>query len=481
MSPRSERSSRTDSRSRVVIGISSGRDAGAEALRKFRVSRIENVEANVKKPQSPDYEIPEDFDLADHARARESWELGDDAPEEMVVEIRGDSGAAVSVRSLGAEVAGAPARRRFQVRRVDSFARWLMSFAGEVMPVSPPRLCEQYRTVVASTLAMYDDGETAMSIDAGERLRRVLQVMPLIVDRDNVSVDEVQSRAGVDALTLLDDLRVLTEREDEPGGFVEAVSILFDANSVSVRSPHFGRPTRITLPELCALELGFAMSSAASTADERAVIDRARARIRGAIVALPESATRDDLWYASGPAVRNEQILVTLREARRAKAQGAHCVSPGRRERIDRAGGASVCGAARARFVVSRRPLRAQRRHSILPSRSRRIRRVARRCVRGAGRLSISSRCSPPNASSSSASAERLVVRYSARIARWISEREEGELAADGSFVVSHPLADDAWAVRHVLQYGPEAEVLEPARVRERLATTLRAMMRDME
>jgi len=42
--------------------------------------------------------------------------------------------------------------------------------------------------------------------------------------------------------------------------------------------------------------------------------------------------------------------------------------------------------------------------------------------------------------------------------------------------VVRHPLADDAWAVRHVLQYGPEAEVLEPARIRERIVATLNAM-----
>jgi predicted DNA-binding transcriptional regulator YafY len=59
-----------------------------------------------------------------------------------------------------------------------------------------------------------------------------------------------------------------------------------------------------------------------------------------------------------------------------------------------------------------------------------------------------------------------MKVRYSPRIAQWIAEREEGETANDGSFVVDHPLADHDWAVRHVLQYGPEAEVLEPESVR---------------
>jgi proteasome accessory factor B len=136
-----------------------GRDVAADGLRKFRVSRMQRVVANAKKPQSADFEIPPDFNLAEYAVASRPWELGEDAPEEMVVEIRGDTGAALSLRTFGergAEVIGAPARRRFQVRRIDSFVRWLMSFAGDVVPVSPPRLCEQYRNSIATTLAAYD-------------------------------------------------------------------------------------------------------------------------------------------------------------------------------------------------------------------------------------------------------------------------------------------------------------------------------------
>ena len=141
-----------------------------------------------------------------------------------------------------------------------------------------------------------------MTTDARERLERVLRALPLIIQRESVPIGEMEAAAGVDALTLLDDLRVLTERDDEPGGFVEAVSILFDADSVSVRSPHFARPTRITLPELCALELGLAILGASSVGAERDTVERARTRVRAAIVAMPESAAREDLWYASGPA-----------------------------------------------------------------------------------------------------------------------------------------------------------------------------------
>ena len=70
--------------------------------------------------------------------------------------------------------------------------------------------------------------------------------------------------------------------------------------------------------------------------------------------------------------------------------------------------------------------------------------------------------------------AEPMTVRYSPRIARWIAEREEKPLDTDGSLTLEHPVADVQWAVRHVLQYGRDAEVLAPERVRtavrERLA-----------
>jgi predicted DNA-binding transcriptional regulator YafY len=57
-------------------------------------------------------------------------------------------------------------------------------------------------------------------------------------------------------------------------------------------------------------------------------------------------------------------------------------------------------------------------------------------------------------------------VRYSPRIARWIAEKEAGVAESDGSLTVTYQVADPHWIVREVLQYGPEAEVLEPEEVR---------------
>jgi proteasome accessory factor C len=318
-----------------------------------------------------------------------------------------------------------------------------------------------------------------MTADAGDRLQRVFRVMPLIVDRDDVPVAEVTSLAGVDAQTLLDDLRVLTERDDEPGGFIEAVSILFDGRSVSVRSPHFGRPTRITLPELCAIELGLAVEAGRVGPGQRETIERARSRVRGAIVAMPESAARDDLWFASGPHVSDEQLLTTLREgaARNVKVHIRYRRG-GSMETTERVVHPyAVLPVRGSWFLVAH----CERSNDV---RFFRVDRVQAAALLGdhfetnrafdLDAVRLAERIMSPTP-------ERLVVRYSARIARWIEEHEAGESDADGTLTVSHPLADDAWAVHHVLQYGPEAEVVSPPRIRERLAATLRQMIRAVE
>ena len=73
-----------------------------------------------------------------------------------------------------------------------------------------------------------------------------------------------------------------------------------------------------------------------------------------------------------------------------------------------------------------------------------------------------------------SGTARHMTVRYSPRIARWVAEREQVPLDADGSLTLEHPVADDSWAERHVLQYGPDAEVLAPDAMRALVAERLR-------
>jgi proteasome accessory factor B len=131
------------------------RDVEKDALRNFRVSRIADVRVNKARASTADYEIPDGFVLREHARSRQAWELGDGDAFEAVVEFRGTTGAVVAAAALGRADASSPALRRFDVRRADSFARWLFSFAGDAVPVAPASLVAEFASLVERTRAIY--------------------------------------------------------------------------------------------------------------------------------------------------------------------------------------------------------------------------------------------------------------------------------------------------------------------------------------
>ena len=131
------------------------RDVTAGQVKNFRVNRITEAKMNSAKAGTPDYAIPADFRLRGHAQSRQAWELGDGDATTAVVEVRGESGAALAAAQLGDVVAGQPKRRQFSVRRPDVFARWCLSFAGEIAPVSPPEIVVEFRRQLDATRALY--------------------------------------------------------------------------------------------------------------------------------------------------------------------------------------------------------------------------------------------------------------------------------------------------------------------------------------
>ncbi len=130
-----------------------GRIAGETTVKNYRVNRITELSVNAERPLANDYSIPPDFDLRAHARSRRAWELGSGDAMQAVVRFNAGSGAAAAALRLGEEVEGAPQSRRFRVRRTDAFARWLLSFGGDLVPVSPRALVDEYRGLVRETLA----------------------------------------------------------------------------------------------------------------------------------------------------------------------------------------------------------------------------------------------------------------------------------------------------------------------------------------
>ena len=313
---------------------------------------------------------------------------------------------------------------------------------------------------------------------AADQLRRVLHLIPMLADDHDHPIDEVAAAIGIGRSALLKDLESLATRFDDPGGFVEGVRIFIDEDMVSVNSSHFLRPMRLTRAELAALELGLAMLRSERPPEEHRAIDGARARLTAALARTPGEPEPELLQAADGgyphrdDAPRRKLLRQAIRQRQKVRidyqkaaelAPEARLVCPYslvltrgmwylvakcesgdglRFFRTDRITGASVAG---DRFRVP--------------------------ADFSVGELVRGERMFQGD------SAAPLAVRYSPKIARWIAEREGQSLAPDGSLMLRHPLADEDWAVRHVLQYGPDAEVVSPDSVREAVKRRLEAML----
>ena len=140
------------------------RDRDRQELRNFRLSRISAVSVNPRTSQSPDYAIDTAFDLRAHARSREAWEIGDGDAVAAEVELVARTGATAAASELGKPVVGSSSRRAFEVRRMDTFARWLLSFGGDMRPLSPPDLVAEYQRQARATHALYAQGVDPLAL-----------------------------------------------------------------------------------------------------------------------------------------------------------------------------------------------------------------------------------------------------------------------------------------------------------------------------
>jgi predicted DNA-binding transcriptional regulator YafY len=305
---------------------------------------------------------------------------------------------------------------------------------------------------------------------AADQLKRILDLIPRLADGEEHPVAEVAAQVGMEPAELLRDLEAVSERFDTPGGFVEGVSIYVEDESVCVTTSRFLRPMRLTMPELCALELGLTMLRRERTPVEQGPIDRALERLREAIARVPS----DDRWegtrYADLAVAGEVEHLSALRRA----------IGKSRRVRLRyRAGAAaesstrtiephSLAYAEHMWYVVASTDQATLRFYRL--DRIEQVELLDERFERDA---SAGLRVQEAGRAFASETTTYMTVRYSPRIARWVAEREGTTLADDGSLTLAHPVADESWAVRHVLQYGPDAELLAPAELREAVRARL--------
>ncbi len=131
---------------------------GEGLVKKFRLSRISDVEVNPVTPDTPDFAVPKGFKLKEHAESKHAWELGSGDLTEVLVRVTAETGTALAAMEMGDAVGGDPTARRFRVRRLDAFVRWILGAGGAVVPLSPPALVTVFRDQVRATQALYAGG-----------------------------------------------------------------------------------------------------------------------------------------------------------------------------------------------------------------------------------------------------------------------------------------------------------------------------------
>ena len=311
---------------------------------------------------------------------------------------------------------------------------------------------------------------------AAAQLRRVLHLIPHLADGEPHAIDAVARTAGVDRDRLLRDIESLSERFEVPGGFIEGLQIFIDAEDISVVPSHFLRPMRLTRSELLALELGLTMLRGERPPEEHRAIDGALARLRAVVAKLPNEEISDDFRTASLAGAGDLGHLRALREAfrRRRKVRLAY-----RKAGEDSTSNRVICPyglvfASGMWYAVAQ----CESSDGIRIFRLDRVEAVETLDARfdSPRGFSVDSLIKEGKAFQAAAPGT-LRLRYSPRIARWIAEREGRTLADDGSLTMEHPLADRDWAVRHVLQYGPDVTVLEPEEVRQEVVRRLERVL----
>lgn len=151
-----------------------GTDATRDSERRiFRVDRMDGLEPNHRKPGTPDYEIPRDFEVGE-LLDREAWELGGEPAEEPIEALvrfrfpsslqvaRGGRGELVEETRRGAAI------RCFRVYQVNPFLRWILTFRGEAAVVEPAELRRRLAEMAGRITALYEPpGESEPGGDGG--------------------------------------------------------------------------------------------------------------------------------------------------------------------------------------------------------------------------------------------------------------------------------------------------------------------------
>lgn len=308
---------------------------------------------------------------------------------------------------------------------------------------------------------------------AEARLGRLLQVLPRAARAGGVALSELASELGMTERAVLTDLEEACSRAYyHPAGGGEDVQVLIEADEVRVfTTREFRRPPRLTPRETLALGLGLRVMAAGATEARRPFLMRLADRLEAGVLGAAPEALLERIALNPG-ADRPEGIRAALTAAARERRRCAiDYLKPDAAEPERRTVDPYVLMAAGGKWYLVAfchrsadvRVFRADRVVAVEPQEE-------RFAVPDAFDPSVYMREGRVYRAAEGAEEVEVPVRYSPRIARWIEEHGPVERQDDGSVVVRHRVSDPGWLVRHVLEHGPDAEVLGPREMRRRVA-----------
>jgi proteasome accessory factor C len=301
----------------------------------------------------------------------------------------------------------------------------------------------------------------------------MLELMALASRDGGIGIDEAAGRVGASTDRLLDDLRLVTAREYyHPPGWTEDIRIEIGADTIRVSSGgRFDRPPALRQRE--ALALALALRTAAHdrpAAAQQEMFDLAD-RLDRELAAVPAG----DLWPTisidDGGDQEGLRGLLEAAIAERAGCRIRYLRSDEKQPTSRRIDPYQLAFANGHWFLIAychrRDDFRVFRLDRILEAAvtsetfEHRPEFEPADLIDG-GRVFAAADTVP------------VTVRYAPRIEAWIREKGPVRDAEGGGVLVDFQVADPTWIVRHVLQYGTDAELVEPDDLRDLVVESLR-------
>jgi proteasome accessory factor C len=297
---------------------------------------------------------------------------------------------------------------------------------------------------------------------ASERLRRLLSVVPYVIQHQGAELSELSSVFGVSESELAQDLDLLFVSGLPPYGPGDLIEVRVEDGRVWIdMADYFDRPLRLTRNEALALYLRATELAATPGLPEADAV-------RSALEKLERALGPGELGALSGHVEASKEgeaagALETLRDAvaRRERVEIEYYAASSTETSVRTIDPEELFSALGHWYVVAWDD-RSDSERMFRVDRVRRAKatgeRFEPRGLLGAGRPLYS------------ASEEDRTVRLALRpAARWVAEyyRADVEGERDGEVIVSLPARRLEWLIRLVLRLGSDARVLEPPELDE--------------